>query len=74
MNCYKAMYLLLFNEVTDAINILMEVQKKTEALFIDSAGEYKATATVLSDPHMAQTQKHGHYRIKGRVNHKYKQD
>ncbi len=33
---YKAMYLDLFNSVTDAIEILSEAQRKSEELFITS--------------------------------------
>ena len=34
---YKAMYLDLFNSVTDAIEILCEAQKKAEELYINSS-------------------------------------
>ena len=34
---YKAMYLNLFNSVTDAINILREAQIKAEELYITSS-------------------------------------
>lgn len=34
---YKAMYLSLFNSVTDAIEILTEAQKKAEEMYINSA-------------------------------------
>ena len=34
---YKAMYLSLFNSVTDAIEILCEAQKKTEEMYISSS-------------------------------------
>ena len=34
---YKAMYLSLFNAVTDAIEILCEAQKKTEEMYISSS-------------------------------------
>ena len=34
---YKAMYLSLFNSVTDAIEILTEAQKKAEETYINSA-------------------------------------
>lgn len=33
---YKAMYLSLFNSVTDAIEILSEAQKKAEEIYINS--------------------------------------
>ena len=36
---YKAMYLNLFNSVTDAIEILCEAQRKTEETYINSCEE-----------------------------------
>ena len=33
---YKAMYLSLFNSVTDAIEILTEAQKKAEEMYVNS--------------------------------------
>ena len=38
---YKAMYLSLFNSVTDAIEILTEAQKKVEEMYINSAENEK---------------------------------
>ena len=40
---YKAMYLSLFNSVTDAIEILCEVQKKAEELYISSSEQDEET-------------------------------
>lgn len=33
---YKSMYFALFNAVTDAIQILVEAQKKVESMYIES--------------------------------------
>ncbi len=37
MSDYKAMYLNLFNSVTDAVEILCEAQKKAEEIYINSS-------------------------------------
>ncbi len=34
MDCYKEMYIKLFNKVTDVINDLQAIQKETEELFL----------------------------------------
>ena len=34
MNRYKEMYLILFNAITDAIEILQKAQKKTEEIYM----------------------------------------
>jgi hypothetical protein len=39
---YKAMYLSLFNSVTDAIEILCEAQKKAEELYMSSSEKEEA--------------------------------
>ena len=39
---YKAMYLSLFNSVTDAIEILSEAQKKAEEIYINSCENDKS--------------------------------
>jgi len=36
---YKAMYLRLFNTITDAVNILQEGQQEGEKAFIENEGE-----------------------------------
>ena len=40
---YKAMYLSLFNSVTDAIEILCEAQKKAEELYMSSSEKDEET-------------------------------
>ena len=44
---YKAMYLDLFNSVTDAIEILCEAQKKAEETFIDSSENYEERVKII---------------------------
>lgn len=39
MSDYKAMYLSLFNSVTDAVKILTDAQKKAESMYIESGDE-----------------------------------
>ncbi len=41
MKEYKEMYLHLFNEVTTAIEILKEAQKKCEEMFINAEADEK---------------------------------
>jgi hypothetical protein len=46
MKEYKEMYLHLFNEVTTAIEILKEAQKKCEEMFINAEEDEKTDAFV----------------------------
>ena len=39
MQDYKAMYLDLFNKITDAIRILQEAQQEAENAYIENGGE-----------------------------------
>lgn len=50
---YKAMYLHLFNAVTDAVEALQKAQKETEAMYVDADGE--APVLLVGEDAPAQT-------------------